>query len=229
MSHCGRLTFRRGSRQDRFCSIHLYGLPEGTDMHRLGLGFRSEGRPRAKSWLGAMALGVGLSIAIAPGAAAGSSDSTSTSEVGYYAPLNALPVVDDITLSVGLSDPIKAGSCTYQQGVDNAHFSSTGWAISSHGWWVKYAGTCPSKANVDIYLQAVWCDAWGCRWRTVDTDSKDVYAGGGSGKRATAREECGGSKTVGWRSFVDVDLIGQVDPSGYTYSTPRDLSCYPSS
>lgn len=200
-------------------------------MRRFNVGPWSAGRTRTKSRLGAVALAVGFAIAMVPGPAGASGDSTSTEpvEVGYYAPISALPVIDDITLNVGLSDPIKAGSCTYQQGVDNAHFSSTGWAISSHGWWVKYAGTCPSKANVDIYLQAVWCDAWGCRWRTVDKDSKDVYAGGGSGKRATAREECAGSKTVGWRSFVDVDLIGQTDPSGYTYSTPRDLSCYPSS
>lgn len=183
-------------------------------------------------WRGVLfTLTLALLLVPVPAGATASSEpiSPEPAEAGYYAPVSALPVLDDISLPVGYSDPIQAGSCWYQQGVDNAHFSSTGWAISTHGWWVKYGGTCPSKANVDIYLQAVWCDAWGCRWRTVDTGSADVYAGGGSGKRATAREECGGSKTVGWRSFVDVDLIGQTDPSGYTYSTARDLSCYPSS
>ncbi|MBD8608736.1 hypothetical protein IFT73_17920 [Aeromicrobium sp. CFBP 8757] len=86
-----------------------------------------------------------------------------------------------------------------------------------------------AKANVDVQLQAVWCSGGSCNWRTVDTKSDNVYAGGGSGNRAAVRENCAGSTTVGWRLRVDVDLIGVADPSGWTNSAGKDLACYPSS
>jgi hypothetical protein len=127
------------------------------------------------------------------------------------------------------SGPITAGSCTYKQAIDDPHISSTApRAASVHGWWLKVSGTCPSKANVDTYLQGYWCDIYGCRWITVASGSADVYAGGGSGNRVTARRTCSSSsKQVGWRGFVDVDLIGVSDPAGYTYSTIRNLYCVP--
>jgi hypothetical protein len=124
------------------------------------------------------------------------------------------------------SGNITAGSCTYKQAVDNAHLS--GGETSVHGYWLKVSGTCPSTANVDAYLQAYWCDVYGCRWITVASASGDYYAGGGSGRRATARRTCAGTSTTGWRGFVDVDLNGVSDPSGYTYSPPQNLACRPS-
>jgi hypothetical protein len=126
------------------------------------------------------------------------------------------------------SGPITAGSCTYEQAIDNPHISSTApLAASVHGWWLKDSGTCPSKANVDVYLQGWWCDIYGCRWITVASGSADVYAGGGSGNRVTARRTCSSSKTVGWRGQVDVDLIGVSDPPGLTNSTIKNLACEP--
>jgi hypothetical protein len=89
-------------------------------------------------------------------------------------------------------------------------------------------GTCPSLANVDVYLQAYWCDGWGCRWVTVASASRDVRAGGGAGNRVTARRTCKSTKSVGWRGAVDVDLIGIDDPPGYTYSVIKNLGCEPS-
>jgi len=126
------------------------------------------------------------------------------------------------------SSVITAGSCKYQQRVDDAHISKSEFAASTHGWWTKYSGTCPSYANLDIYLQAVYCDSYGCYWKTVKKVSKDVKAYNLSGgKRVNARRACSRSTTVGYRSFVDVDLKSWSDPSGYTYSTPKDLGCYP--
>lgn len=61
----------------------------------------------------------------------------------------------------------------------------------------------------------------------MDSGSGDYYAGGGSGKWANARRTCSGTSTVGWRGYVDVDLIGVGDPSGYTYSTIANLACTP--
>lgn len=195
--------------------------------------FGRTARPRRLRWV-ILCLTLGCATltpaaAVAVGHESPGTDAATAAEpaAGHFAPVSAL--TETTVTPMATSSVITAGSCKYQQAVDNVHFSSTGWAASSHGWWLKYSGTCPSKANVDVYLQAVYCDGFSCYWKTVDTDSLDVYAGGGSGKRATARENCSASTTVGWRSYVDVDLIGVGDPSGYTYSTPRDMACYPSS
>lgn len=138
---------------------------------------------------------------------------------GHFAPYpgGALPAAE--------SGNITAGSCTYRQAVDNPHV--TAGESSVHGWWINAGGTCPSKANVDVYLQGYWCDGFGCSWITVADGSGDYYAGGGSGRRANARRACSGTSTVGWRGYVDVDLIGVNDPSGYTYGTIVNLSCVP--
>lgn len=127
------------------------------------------------------------------------------------------------------SGNITAGSCTYRQAIDNPHISSTApRATSVHGYWQRISGTCPSTANVDTYLQAYWCDRFGCRWIVVASRSGDVRPGGGSGRRVTARRTCSSSsRTVGWRGFVDVDLNGVSDPPGYTYSPPVNLACVP--
>jgi hypothetical protein len=83
-------------------------------------------------------------------------------------------------------------------------------------------------ANVDVYLQAYRCDPTpGCRFVTVATRSSDVREGRGRGKRATALFNCRNNNVVGWRGFVDVDLIGVNDPAGFTYSLPQNLTCSP--
>lgn len=141
---------------------------------------------------------------------------------GHFAPAPS----GDVT-PLAQSGPITAGSCTYEQAIDDPHISSTApRAASVHGWWLRDSGTCPSKATVTVYLQAYWCGPfYGCYWRTVASGQADVYAGGGSGNRATARLTCSNSSTVGWRGFVDVNLDGVSDPSGYTYSAIKNLAC----
>jgi hypothetical protein len=152
-----------------------------------------------------------------------SSAPSKASASGHFAPFPG-----DLVAPMAQSGNITAGSCTYKQAIDDPHISSTApRAASVHGWWLKVSGTCPSKANVDTYLQGYWCDIYGCRWITVASGSADVYAGGGSGNRVTARKTCSSTKTVGWRGFVDVDLIGVSDPAGYTYSTIQNLACSP--
>jgi hypothetical protein len=157
----------------------------------------------------------------AGGSSLSSSAPSKSSAFGHFAPYSGVT-------SLAQSGPITAGSCTYEQAIDNPHISSTApLAASVHGWWLKDAGTCPSQANVDVYLQGWWCDIYGCRWITVASGSADVYAGGGSGNRVTARRTCSSSKTVGWRGQVDVDLIGVSDPSGLTDSSIQNLACEP--
>ncbi|OZV71920.1 hypothetical protein CA850_32800 [Micromonospora echinospora] len=126
---------------------------------------------------------------------------------------------------MGESGNIVAGSCTYRQANDDPHLSSGD--ASVHGFWLYIAGTCPSKANVDVYLQAFWCDPFGCGWVTVDSGSGDYAPGSGSGTRANARINCSSSTEVGWRGVTDVDLPGIADPPGMYYGTPKDLPCSP--
>lgn len=127
-----------------------------------------------------------------------------------------------------VSDVITAGDCDYRQVNDKPHLSRNRTDASIHGWWIDENGKCPDKANVDITLQAYWCDnVFGCQWRTVDTGSSDVRARNAGGKRANARQTCATFETISWRGDVDVDLIGVNDPSGYTRSDISDINCAP--
>jgi uncharacterized membrane protein len=127
----------------------------------------------------------------------------------------------------GDSGIISASGCNYRQRVDHAHGPTSG-DVSTHGWWVNEGGTCPTLANVDVYLQAYWCNSFGCDFFTVASNSADVKAKNLSNQRVTTRETCDPtSYLVGWRSFVDVDLKGVSDPSGFTYSFAENLYCAP--
>lgn len=140
----------------------------------------------------------------------------------YWAPL------PDTVTPMATSGVITAGSCNYKQAVDDPHPSSSpaGYA-SVHGWWIKWSGTCPAKANVDVTLQAWGCGSVEpCRWYTLDYNSADVYQGGGSGNRVNARHLCQDARVVGYRGIVDVDLIGVSDPAGETIAE-KDVTCYP--
>lgn len=121
---------------------------------------------------------------------------------------------------------ITAGSCTYRQAVDNPHLSSG--TTSVHGWWeTSTTSGCPAYSNVDTLLQAFYCNMWGCSYVTIASDSRDVLAGGGSGRRGNARNSCLNSSLISYRGAVDVDLINQNDPGGLTYSPEVGVNCYP--
>ena len=164
------------------------------------------------------------SVSVAAGTSAPSKEPKLPSTSGHFRAY----LGGDISL-MAESGNITAGSCTYRQAIDNPHISSTApRAASIHGYWKRISGTCPSTANVDTYLQGYWCDRYGCRWITVASNSGNVTAGGGAGRRVTARRTCSSSaRSVGWRGFVDVDLNGVSDPAGYTYSTIVNLFCSP--
>ena len=124
---------------------------------------------------------------------------------------------------LGVGSVITAGGCSYRQANDNPHISSTApLAASVHGWWQCAGGSCPSKNNVDVYLQGYFCSV-GCGWVTVASSSADVVAGtGGTLGRVTARRTCSsGGQQVGFRGLTDVGLIGISDPSA---SRPRQSS-----
>lgn len=124
---------------------------------------------------------------------------------------------------------ITAGNCTYKQRVDWPHWSDQYTTISVHGWWEKkYNSSCPRLANVDIYLQAYYCNyVGGCTYVNVASNSDDVRAGGGPGRRVNARNGCNGSVLISYRGAVDVDLHDQGDPRGLTYSPSFGRRCWP--
>ena len=124
--------------------------------------------------------------------------------------------------------------CDYETKGDNPHRSGTGFAVSAHGWWEDNSpGQCPEFADVDIILQANKCyyesdePTNNCYWDSLNRNKKRIKAGtGGSGRRVPARYDCASSKTVGYRSVIDVDLVGVPDGIGKLYIT-REIDCYP--
>lgn len=105
---------------------------------------------------------------------------------------------------------------------DYAHRSSTGFAVSAHGWWVNQ-GCSATQARVTVQLQQYYTDG---TWRNKGTPGDAVvYSGGGSGNRAATRVSCSTSTTTGWRSVVDVDLIGQDDPAGKNVTPAQNVAC----
>lgn len=151
----------------------------------------------------------------------------STGEIELPATGDWAPAPDEVVV-MGASPPITAGGCTYRQVNDNPHLTGSPIDVSVHGWWTRDSGTCPSKNNVTVGLQAFWCD-FVCRWITVDTGGPTSYfQGPGSGKWANARSRCApATREVGWRGWTDVDLIGISDPSGRHYGSAINYWCTP--
>lgn len=121
-----------------------------------------------------------------------------------------------------------AGDCTYKSISDDIHWS--GPELSVHGWWDKVSSTgCPSRAEVETMLQGVWCDprVGGCWWKKVHKQEKIIRPGGGRGKRSNARTSCVSSDMIGFRSVIDVDLVGMSDPPDKLRSAPGDWACRP--
>ena len=129
---------------------------------------------------------------------------------------------------------ITVGQCRYDQRSDWPHISN-GTDASVHAWWTTSTPSrCPSTAKVTAYLQASWCDRFGCRWATVAIGrGTTTRPGGGAGYRDNARVRCANRTTpVAYRGGSDVDLTGVKDPAGITWGPPREganaLLCAPS-
>ena len=124
--------------------------------------------------------------------------------------------------------------CNYTTEGDYPHISSSGLIASAHGWWENTSPSrCPEYAVVTIWLQARYCyfnpdgDPQWCWYRTVGHDKDRLRAGGGSANRVVARNACSSTQLVGYRSVIDVDLVGYPDGRGKTYKY-RNLNCHPS-
>ena len=113
--------------------------------------------------------------------------------------------------------------CTFSTRGDYVHISSTPpRSASGHGWWVN--GNCQvTHAIVTVQLQQYYSDG---RWRNVGPAGRaTVRSGGGAGNRATGRVACTSSALTGWRSVIDVDLVGTIDDPGKLTTPTRNMGC----
>ena len=128
-----------------------------------------------------------------------------------------------------------AGNCTFGSWGDNIHLSTGGSGndVSVHGWWTdRSPPNCPPTADVEVWLQGLWCfnPPFNCGFVTLPSgaahNEEEHTAGGGAGHRTNARHPCASNTNISFRALIDVDLVGVGDPSGYEIKE-GDVLCYP--
>lgn len=114
-----------------------------------------------------------------------------------------------------------AVGCTPGSGRDKLHRSSTGVAVSGHGWRTR--GTCKkTRADVLNCLYEWYTDA---TWRMkVCSPVVELTPGGGAGNRSTARANCASTAMTSWRNHVNVDVKWEVDTNEIPFTT-ADVAC----
>lgn len=115
-----------------------------------------------------------------------------------------------------------ADVCVFATKGDDVHISSAAFEASVHGWWIN--GDCPTTtAVVTVRLQEYYSDG---RWRNQGTVGRGtVRSGGGAGNRATGRAGCNSTSPAGWRSVIDVDLVGVTDDARTLPTPGRNIGC----
>lgn len=115
-----------------------------------------------------------------------------------------------------------AAICLFTTNGDYVHVSSSAFEASGHGWWVN--GNCrATTAVVTVQLQEYYNDG---SWRNKGVVGRStVRSGGGAGNRATGRAGCNNNTLVGWRSVIDVDLVGQADSPDKLTTPSRNIRC----
>lgn len=117
-----------------------------------------------------------------------------------------------------------SGVHPFTQRVDNVHWShSAPGSVHAHGGWKTSDKLLLSgyEAYVTVEIQSAVTG----KWKTVEVKHGVTKPGFVSGHRVTARESCSNYNNSWWRARVDVDIIGMVDSSGWTYSS-SDSSLY---
>ena len=142
------------------------------------------------------------------------------------------PSTDTTAVGPGQGGVLGQTSCNYRTEGDQPHISSSRpQAVSAHGWWIalRPKSNCPSKADVTVTLQMRVCERFSndCWFSTIGKGKKRVYPGGGSSRRATARASCQSwDSKIAYRSIIEVDLVGQRDPSDVQIMQ-NELYCRP--
>jgi hypothetical protein len=133
---------------------------------------------------------------------------------------SARPAASDAGPQPAQGDNDADYTCTFLTKGDNVHYSGTD--VSGHGWWVNVDCPASLKATVTVWIQEYYSDN---SWHTKGTAKATVYAGGGGGRRATARATCTSHYSVSWRTIIDVDLVGVSDSNNIVITAPQTLSC----
>jgi hypothetical protein len=128
----------------------------------------------------------------------------------------------------GVAYPVLADPAFYTKG-DRVHISSSPpRAASGHGWWLVGDCKCLSSHTATVTVKIQYRTTTSQSWQTVQTKVKTgVKPGGGSSRRATAREQCSNSNGGLWRSIIDVDVNAYADPPDKTYTSQVGLQCRP--
>ena len=125
-----------------------------------------------------------------------------------------------------------SGKCIYSSWGDWPHLSRNNKDVSADGYWVDdSSGQCPQYADVEVWIEAHRCtlpDYGHCWWEIIANNKERVRASDPGGKRVNARRPCATFEETGYRTVVDVDLVGESDPPDNTYSIPRNVDCKPS-
>lgn len=130
-------------------------------------------------------------------------------EAGRVIAMEGSPVPESSTSDTQTGEAQAAAiGCTPVSGRDNPHRSSTGVAVSAHGWWNK--GDCSNnRANVYNCIYEWYSDN---TWRRKDCSvTKELRPRKDGGGRTTARRNCDNTALTSWRNHVDVDVIGEID------------------
>lgn len=124
---------------------------------------------------------------------------------------------------LGLATDVSAAAlgCTPVSGRDNPHRSSTGVAVSGHGWWDK--GTCNNNRADVLNCLYEWYTDRSWRMKTC-SPVKELAPGGGSSNRTVARLNCNTTHLTSWRNHVNVDVKWEVDTNEIPYRQ-ADVQC----
>lgn len=112
--------------------------------------------------------------------------------------------------------------CMFDSEGDYVHVSATALEASGHGWWINRSCRA-TLAVVTVQLQQYYSDGI---WRNVGTvGQQTVTSGGGTGNRATGRASCPTRDRTGWRSLIDVDVVGILDGPGWKVTAAQNIDC----
>lgn len=147
---------------------------------------------------------------------------TKPAAVPAPAPVDNAGSLEIIGSSATSTDASVSAVCVFYTRGDYVHISSSAFEASGHGWWVN--GDCSAtSAVVTVQLQQYYSDG---SWRNVGSvGSATVRSGGGAGNRATGRAGCNSSSLTGWRSVIDVDLVGLADDPGKLTTPSQNIYC----
>ena len=111
--------------------------------------------------------------------------------------------------------------CSFLTRGDYVHKSGS--EASGHGWW-QNINCRATLADVTVQLQEYYSDGI---WRNKGSAGKARVRSspGGRGNRATGRAACANSSRTGWRSIVDVDLVGVADSAEKLATPGQNIYC----